>query len=255
MCLKLTNQWRLDKIKQELCLGMPMKLAILFLLINMLSTHQANCFWVMEERQHTISFMMVHCFMMQILVLFGQIKSLLELMKLWWQKNALNNSYVNWLLLKFDICIVIIRFSMLKSSWKIARTTSRLSHFLELVPIIKMPLLNGQFKPSCTWPETSWFMCLYIGANMKLIILLCEVLLWKILFGFKITFPTISLVWHHLNYWLRPRLIIVTFCILMFGDAQSMSLILSYWMGGRFQNGIVDHVWANSWVLVIHILP
>ena len=60
-----------------------MKLAILFLLINMLSTHQAGCFLVMEDKHHIISFMVVHSFMMRLLVLSGlRIKSLLELEKL-----------------------------------------------------------------------------------------------------------------------------------------------------------------------------
>ncbi len=60
-----------------------MKLVILFLLINMLSTRQADCFQVMEEKSHTISFMVVHSFMMRLLVLSGlRIKSLLELEKL-----------------------------------------------------------------------------------------------------------------------------------------------------------------------------
>ncbi len=40
------------KIKRELCLGMLMKLVILFLLINMLSTHQAICFQIMGEKHH-----------------------------------------------------------------------------------------------------------------------------------------------------------------------------------------------------------
>ncbi len=40
--------------------------------------------------------------------------------------------------------------------------------------------------------------------------------------------PNHLLAWHHLNY-----LPIMTFCILMSGDAQSMSLIQSYWMGRR----------------------
>ncbi len=41
----------------------------------------------------------------------------------------------------------------------------------------------------------------------------------------------------------------------MSGDVKSMSLIQSYWRGRRFQNRTVVHVWANSWALVIHILP
>ncbi len=41
---------------------MLMKLTILSLLINMLSTHQADCFQVMEERHHTINFIVVHFF-------------------------------------------------------------------------------------------------------------------------------------------------------------------------------------------------
>ncbi len=68
VCQKFTNQWRLVKIEKELCLGMPMKLAILFLLINMLSTHQANCFQFMREKHLTINFMVVHSFMMRLLV-------------------------------------------------------------------------------------------------------------------------------------------------------------------------------------------
>ncbi len=77
VCLKLTNQLRLVKIERELCLGMLMELVILSLFINMLSTHQADCFQVMEEKHHTISFMVVHSFMMQLLVLSGlRIKSL-----------------------------------------------------------------------------------------------------------------------------------------------------------------------------------
>ncbi len=60
-----------------------MKLEILSLLINTLSTHQADCSQVMEEKRHTISFMVVHSFMMRLLVLSGlKIKSLLELVKL-----------------------------------------------------------------------------------------------------------------------------------------------------------------------------
>ncbi len=50
---------------------MPMKLAILSLLTNVLSTHQANYYQVMEDKRHTINFMVAHCFMMQLLVLSG----------------------------------------------------------------------------------------------------------------------------------------------------------------------------------------
>ncbi len=62
---------------------MPMKLVILCLLINMLSTHQTDCFPVIAEKRHTINIMVAHCFMMLILVLSGlKIKSHLELEKL-----------------------------------------------------------------------------------------------------------------------------------------------------------------------------
>ncbi len=94
--LKSTNQWRLNKIEKELQLEMPTKMVILFLLIYMLSTLPANCFQVMEEKHLTISFMVVHCSMTRLQVLSGmRIKSLLELEKLWWLRNALNNGYGN----------------------------------------------------------------------------------------------------------------------------------------------------------------
>ncbi len=110
---------------------MSMKLAVLFLLIDMLSTHQAICFQVMEEKHLTLSFMVVHSFMMLLLVLSGlRIKSLLELVKPSWLKNALNNSFGNWLLLKFTTFTVTTEFSMLSSLLKAARTSTKLSHFL-----------------------------------------------------------------------------------------------------------------------------
>ncbi len=50
---------------------------------QMLSTRQAVCFQVMEEKRHTLRFMVVHYVMMQLLVLSGlRIKSLLELVRL-----------------------------------------------------------------------------------------------------------------------------------------------------------------------------
>ncbi len=110
--------------------------------------------------------------MILLLVSFGlKIKSLLELEKLWWLRNASNN----WLLLKSTTFTVTMESSMLNSLLKTARTSSRLSHFLELVLTIRMHLLSGQFKPSCTWPEPLWFMFLCIGANLVLIILLCGI--------------------------------------------------------------------------------
>ncbi len=81
----------------------------------------------MEERHYTISLMVVHSFMMRLLVLSGlRIKSLFNLVKLWWLKNALNNGYGNWLLLKFTIFLAIMIFSILNSSWKIASTSIKL---------------------------------------------------------------------------------------------------------------------------------
>ncbi len=123
MCPKLTDQWSLDKIEREHCLKMPMKVVILSLLINVLSAHQADCFQVMEERHHTTSFMVVHCFMMRLLVLSGlRIKSLLERVALWWPKNTLNNGYGNPLLLKFITFTETMESSMRNSLFKIART-------------------------------------------------------------------------------------------------------------------------------------
>ncbi len=172
MCLKSSNQPRLSKIKWVFFASDMYEAGDLALLINMLSTNQADCFQVMAKKCHTINSMVAHCFMMLLLILFGlRIKSLLELVKPWWSKDALNNVYGNWLLLKFTICIVTMGLSMLTSLWKIARTSSRLSHFLEMVLIIKMPLLSGQSKPLCTWLGPFWFMFLYIKASMVLAIL------------------------------------------------------------------------------------
>ncbi len=53
-------------------------------------------------------------------------------------------------LLRHATFIVTIEFSILNFLLNIARTSSRPRHFLEFTII--MPLLNSQFKPSCTWP-------------------------------------------------------------------------------------------------------
>ncbi len=75
-------------------------LVILSLSTSMLSAHQTDCFLVVAEKHHTIRFMVAPWSMMWPLVLSGlRIKSLLELVKLWWPKNVLNNGYGNRLLL------------------------------------------------------------------------------------------------------------------------------------------------------------
>ncbi len=101
-CLKSTTQPKLDKIKREFCLKKPMKLVNLSLPISMLSTHQTDCFQVMAEKHHAINSLVVHCFMMQLLILYGmRIKSNLELEQLLWLKITLINCHGNQLLLKF----------------------------------------------------------------------------------------------------------------------------------------------------------
>ncbi len=90
------------------------------------------------------------------------IKYHLELEKLWCLRNALNNSHGYWLLLKYAIYTIKMEFSMLNPLSKTARTSSKLSHFLELLIIIRMPLHK--------WPALLWFMFLWTGANMVLII-------------------------------------------------------------------------------------
>ncbi len=106
---------------------------------------------------------------------------------------------------------------MVNSSWKIARASTKLNHYLELVPIIEVPFPSGPFKPWCTWPGPSWFMFLYIlhwskyGAeNLEL---------W----GFAVKHA----VWIHnwipnhlsslttLGFCTRLRQIMTTFCILI----------------------------------------
>ncbi len=164
-CLKSTNQLRLNKMERGLSLEMPMKLVILSLLINMMSIDQADWFWDIAKKCHIVNFMVVYCFMMLLLVLFGQkIKSLLELVS-WWPRNTLNNGNGTVLLLKFTTCIVTMGFSMMNSLWRPARTTSRLCHFLELVLIIRIPLLSSGFKLSCACHRPFWFMFHCTGAK------------------------------------------------------------------------------------------
>ncbi len=80
--LKSINQPRLHSNNRVLCLKMPLKRMILSLLTNMLSTHQADCYWVTRKNSLRINSMVAHCFMMLLLVLFGpKIKSHLELEK------------------------------------------------------------------------------------------------------------------------------------------------------------------------------
>ncbi len=106
-----------------------------------------------------------YCFMMLLQVLFEQkTKSLLELVS-WWPRNTLNNGNGTWLLLKFTTCIVTMGFSMMNSLWRPARTTSRLCHFLELVLVIRIPLLSSRFKLSCECHRPLWFMFLCTGAK------------------------------------------------------------------------------------------
>ncbi len=138
-----SNQPRLDKIERGLCVKMPMKLVILCLLINVMSKHQANCFQVMAAQRHTINSMVWHFFMTLLQELFElKIKSHLELLKPWWLKNTLNNCYGNRLLLKFATFTVTMESSILESPLKTLRTSTRLTHFLELVLTITKPLLS-----------------------------------------------------------------------------------------------------------------
>ncbi len=188
MCQKSCNQPRLNKTKWKLCWRCLQSL-ILSLLTTMLSTPQADYYWDTTKNCPTINLMVVHCFIMLLLVLSGlKIKSLMELEKHWWIRNPLNNRYRYWLLLKFATCIVTMEFSMLNSMFRTARTSFRLSHFLELVLIIRMPLLNNKFKLSCTKPRPLWFIFLCTGDSMVLIILHFRVLLWNVQFDFTIAF-------------------------------------------------------------------
>ncbi len=80
---KSNHQQRLHKNNQEFCLEIPMKLANVIILNNVLSMQQADYYWVMAKKSPTINFMVIQFFMMLLLVLFGlRIKSLLELEKL-----------------------------------------------------------------------------------------------------------------------------------------------------------------------------
>ncbi len=233
---------------------MPMNLAILPLLTNILSTLQADHYCIMAKNSPTINFMVAQFFMMLLLVLFGlRINSHLELEKLWWLRNALNNGYGK-LLLNFATFIMAIESSMLSFLLRTARTSSIMSHFLKLVLIIKFPFLSGQFKPLCTWPRPSWFMFLCTEANIMLIILNFGSLPRNMLFGLSITFLTVSLVWHHTNYSTKSRSIIVILFVLIYGDSQSMSLIQRYIMVNKFLSGIINHIWTIFWVSVMNIL-
>ncbi len=71
--------------------------------------------------------------------------------------------------------LAAVEFSILNSFWNIVRTRCRLSHFLELALIIRMPLLSS--KPFCIWLGSLWFMFLGTGASLVLIILHFGILL------------------------------------------------------------------------------
>ncbi len=83
-----------EQIKQQLCLEVPIELAVLSLLTNMLSALQADCYQVMAESSLIVSFMVAQFFLMLLMVLSGlKIKSLLQLEKLWWLRNSFDNVY------------------------------------------------------------------------------------------------------------------------------------------------------------------
>ncbi len=111
--------------------------------------HSRQIFLSMDKNSSTIDFMVGQFFMILLLVLSGlRMKSLLELEKIWWLRNALNNGYGNWLLLKFTPYIVNSDNGIFNAVilLRITRISARLSSFLELVHIIKMILPNNIFK-------------------------------------------------------------------------------------------------------------
>ncbi len=94
------------------------------------------------------------------------------------------------------------------------KKNSRLSHFVELMPIIKMLLLRCLFKTSGTGKRPLWLMFLNTGASMELIILNFVVLMQHILFGLTIIF--------HLPNCLIGLIIIVTYFAPMFWVLPSL---------------------------------
>ncbi len=63
----------------------------------------------------------------------------------------------------------------------------------------------------------------------------------------------VCLVWHLWNHGPKPRKIMVTFYVLMFGVTLSIALIQNSNNGKRFINETICHIWVIWLVLVIHI--
>ncbi len=205
---------------------MPMKLVILSMLTNMLSTHQADCNQVTGKKSLIINYMVAQfsccCYWSSL----GKIKSCLEREKLSLLRNALINGDGNWLAPEicyphsdYGICIAELFVEDYNDKFQTQSLPRNGAHHQNSLAECV------QFKLLCTW-----FMFLCIGAIMVLIILHFWAFLCNMMLGFRTVFPTVSLVLHQLNYSPRPRPIIVAFSILMFGDTQSTSLILSYRM-------------------------
>ncbi len=113
--------------------------------------------------------------------------------------------------------------------------------FWSLCSSSKCPCWRGN-PNHCVYGLVLYGSCFFALVCVVLIILHFGLLLWNMLFGFTTTFPTTSLVWHYLNYSLRPRPIIVTYSTLMYGVVQCMSVIQSYRMGKKFSRGLGQYL-------------
>ncbi len=156
-------------------------------------------------------------------------------------KDALNNGYRIRLLLKIITLIETMEFSILTYLMRIARTSASINHFLELVIIIRMPLLSSQFNHDVHGLEI----------HGSCIFTLKWVWSWK---SFTLEF---NAAWLH-NYISNilsglPLMELLTKALLsshlasMFRDAQSMSYIQNFKMVKRFLSEIFDHIWVNFW--------
>ena len=161
--------------------------------------------------------------MMPLLVWFGlKIKSLQELIRLWWESHGLRNGYGIRLQPKFPITTEKKSYLLSYSIDTITSKRGRLRVFLELVPSTRTHNLNMPFKMLCIWILRSLCMLHCICLREVMMISLCSLSPLRIRFGFITDFLAINQASLLLNYWPRPGQIIANFYDATFGVALSL---------------------------------